>query len=88
MYTRPNHFVLCVESNKIGLKLPKPEKTLKKTRKLSNISFYQNHGMQNLQIEVNACSSKVIIDSENKMILKSADEGNTTAVRKTKTAKG
>ena len=85
-YTRPNHFVLCVESNKIGLKLPPSEKTLKSPRKHSKISFYQNHGMQNLQIEVNACNSKVVIDSENKMISKSAEEGNTTAVKKTKTA--
>ena len=75
-----------MESNKIGLKLPPSEKTLERQRKQSKISLYQNHGMQNLQIEVNACSSKVIIDSENKMISKSADEGNTTTTKKTKTA--
>ena len=83
LFTRK--FKSCVESNKIGLKLPPSEKTLKRPRKQSKISFYQNHGMQNLQIEVNTCSSKVIIDSENKMISKSADEGNTTAAKKTKT---
>ena len=42
--------------------------------------------MQNLPTDVNACSSKVIIDSENIMISKSPDEGNTAAAKKTKTA--